>query len=623
VTNRKDGRKKIDITQKVDDFMSELNKHNAYQSPPLGDGGSVLNKYSKTITQDPTQPAAQAMLYGIGLTEDDLKKPQIGVCSMGYDGNTCNMHLNDLAKLVKQGVWDNEMVGLIFNTIGISDGISNGTDGMRYSLVSRDLIADSIEAVMGGFYYDGLIAIPGCDKNMPGSIIAMGRLNRPSIMVYGGTIAPGHYQGQDLNIISAFEALGQKIAGTLNAEDFKQIVQHSCPGAGACGGMYTANTMASAIEAMGMSLPYSSSNPALSDEKKKECLEAGRALKLLLEKDIRPSDIMTRKAFENAITVIMILGGSTNAVLHLIAMARSVGVSLTQDDFQTISDKTPVLADFKPSGKYLMQDLHQHGGLPSVMKYLLSKGLLHGDCLTVTGKTVAENLAGVPDLDFKAQDIIHSLDQPLKKTGHLQILYGNLAERGSVAKISGKEGERFVGPARVFDGEQKLIQGIQSGRVRSGDVVVIKNEGPKGAPGMPEMLKPTSAIIGAGLGKSVALITDGRFSGGTHGFVVGHITPEAHEGGLIAFVQDDDVIEIDAAKNTITLKVSEEEIAIRKINWKQPALKVNRGVLYKYALCVKDASEGCVTDEGPASVNSSDGSGSSSKQRTVFEETNY
>ena len=557
-----------------------------------------LNKYSKTITQDPTQPAAQAMLYGIGLTEDDLEKAQVGICSMGYDGNTCNMHLNDLAKVVKQGVWDNDLVGLIFNTIGISDGISNGTDGMRYSLVSREIIADSIESVVGGFYYDGLIALPGCDKNMPGSIIAMGRLNRPSIMVYGGTIAPGHYKGQDLNIISAFEALGQKIAGTLNAEDFKQIVQHSCPGAGACGGMYTANTMASAIEALGMSLPHSSSNPALSDDKKKECLNAGKALRLLLEKNIRPSDIMTRKAFENAITVIMILGGSTNAVLHLIAMAKSVGVSLTQDDFQKISDRVPVLADFKPSGKYLMQDLHQHGGLPSVMKYLLAKGLLHGDCLTVTGKTVAENLAGVPDLDFKAQQIIYPVEQPLKKTGHLQILYGNLAEKGSVAKISGKEGEKFVGPARVFDGEQKLIAGIQSGLVKVGDVVVIKNEGPKGAPGMPEMLKPTSAIIGAGLGKSVALITDGRFSGGTHGFVVGHITPEAHEGGLIGFVHDDDVIEIDVATNTINLKVSDAEIAKRKANWKQPALKVSRGVLYKYANCVKDASEGCVTDEG-------------------------
>jgi len=578
-----------------------------------------LNKYSKVLTQDETQPAAQAMLYGIGLTEDDLKKAQVGICSMGYDGNTCNMHLNDLAKVVKQGVWDNDLVGLIFNTIGISDGISNGTDGMRYSLVSRDLIADSIEAVVGGFYYDGIIAIPGCDKNMPGSIIAMGRLNRPAIMLYGGTIAPGHYKGEDLNIISSFEALGQKIAGTLNAEDFKQIVQRSCPGAGACGGMYTANTMACAIEAMGMSLPFSSSNPALSDEKKKECLDAGKAIRLLLEKNIRPSDIMTRKAFENAITVIMILGGSTNAVLHLIAMARSVNINLTQDDFQTISDKVPVLADFKPSGKYLMQQLHEHGGLPSVMKYLLAKGLLHGDCLTVTGKTVAENLAGVPDLDFEAQKIIYPLEQPLKKTGHLQILYGNLAEKGSVAKISGKEGEKFVGPARVFDGEQKLIAGIKSGLIKAGDVVVIKNEGPKGAPGMPEMLKPTSAISGAGLGKSVALITDGRFSGGTHGFVVGHITPEAYEGGLIGFVHDDDIIELDATKNTITLKVSDEEIKKRKANWKQPALKVSRGVLYKYAMCVKDASEGCVTDEAPGIANATNGEEFTSKQKLVEE----
>lgn len=558
---------------------------------------SELNKYSKTITQDPTQPAAQAMLYGIGLTDDDLKKAQVGICSMGYDGNTCNMHLNDLAKIVKQGVWDNDLVGLIFNTIGISDGISNGTDGMRYSLVSREIIADSIEAVVGGFYYDGIIALPGCDKNMPGSIMAMGRMNRPSIMVYGGTIAPGHYKGQDLNIVSAFEALGQKIAGQLNEADFKGIVQHSCPGPGACGGMYTANTMAAAIEALGMSLPYSSSNPALSEEKKKECLDAGKAIRLLLEKNIRPSDIMTRKAFENAVTVIMVLGGSTNAVLHLIAMAKSVGVTFTQDDFQKISDKVPVLADFKPSGKYLMQDLHEHGGLPSAMKYLLQKGFLHGDCLTVTGKTIAENLSDVDDLNFDSQKIIYPVEHPIKATGHLQILYGNLAEKGSVAKISGKEGEKFVGPARVFDGEQKLIAGIQSGRVKAGDVVVIKNEGPKGAPGMPEMLKPTSAIIGAGLGKSVALITDGRFSGGTHGFVVGHITPEAYEGGLLAFVQDDDIIELDAVNNTINLKVSEEEIIKRKANWKLPALKVNKGVLYKYALCVKDASEGCVTDE--------------------------
>lgn len=556
-----------------------------------------LNKYSKTLTQDETQPAAQAMLYGIGLTDDDLKKAQVGIASMGYDGNTCNMHLNDLAKVVKQGVWDNDLVGLIFNTIGISDGISNGTDGMRYSLVSRDLIADSIESVCGGFYYDGLIALPGCDKNMPGAIMAMGRLNRPSIMVYGGTIAAGHYKGEELNIISSFEALGKKLAGTITPEDFKEVVKYSCPGAGACGGMYTANTMAAAIEALGMSLPYSSSNPATSADKEKECLEAGKAIKILLEKDIKPKDIMTKKAFENAIVTVMIFGGSTNAVLHLIAMAKSVDVELTQDDFQRFSDKTPVLADFKPSGKFLMQELHTHGGVPAVMKYLLNKGLLHGDCLTVTGKTVAENLSGVAEINFETQKIIFPLEQPLKQTGHLQILYGNLAEKGSVAKISGKEGERFEGPARVFDGEKDLVAGIANGRVKKGDVVVIRYEGPKGAPGMPEMLKPTSAIMGAGLGKDVALITDGRFSGGSHGFVVGHITPEAFEGGLIALVEDDDIIELDASNNKINLKVTDEIIAQRRKNWKQPALKVTKGVLYKYAMCVKDASEGCVTDE--------------------------
>ncbi|HEY4110055.1 dihydroxy-acid dehydratase [Puia sp.] len=556
-----------------------------------------LNKYSKTLTQDITQPAAQAMFYGIGLTDDDLKKAQVGIASMGYDGNTCNMHLNDLAHLVKKGTWENDLVGLIFNTIGVSDGMSNGTDGMRYSLVSRDIIADSIEAVCGAQYYDGLIALPGCDKNMPGSLIAMGRLNRPSIMVYGGTIAPGHYKGQDLNIVSAFEALGQKIAGKLDDADFKGIVMNSCPGAGACGGMYTANTMAAAIEALGMSLPFSSSNPALSDEKKKECLAAGAAIRLLLEKDIKPKDIMTREAFENAITTIMILGGSTNAVLHLIAMAKSVDVPLTQNDFQAISDKIPVLADFKPSGKYLMQDLHEHGGIPAVMKYLLEKGLLHGHCLTVTGKTIAENLAAVPSLDFNKQAIIHPLERPIKATGHLQILYGNLAEGGSVAKISGKEGERFEGPARVFDGEHELIAGINSGKIQPGDVVVIRHVGPKGAPGMPEMLKPTSALIGAGLGKSIALITDGRFSGGTHGFVVGHITPEAYEGGAIALVNDNDTIELDATKNTITLKITPEELARRKAAWKQPPLKATKGLLYKYAKQVKNAAEGCVTDE--------------------------
>jgi len=558
-----------------------------------------LNKYSKTLTQDETQPAAQAMLYGIGLTEDDLNKPQVGIASMGYDGNTCNMHLNDLAKIVKQGVWDSDMVGLIFNTIGISDGISNGTDGMRYSLVSRDIIADSIEAVCGGFYYDGLIALPGCDKNMPGAVIAMGRLNRPSIMVYGGSIEAGYYKGEELNIISAFEALGQKLAGTITPEDFKEIIKHSCPGAGACGGMYTANTMASAIEVLGMSLPFSSSNPALSEDKKMECLHAGEAMKILLEKDIKPKDIMTKQAFENAITIIMIFGGSTNAVLHLIAMAKSVDVVITQDDFQRISDKTPVIADFKPSGKYLMRELHAHGGVPAVMKYLLEKGMLHGDCITVTGKTVAENLKNISPINFETQKIIYPIETPIKATGHLQILYGNLAEKGSVAKISGKEGERFVGPARVFNGEKDLVAGIESGRVKKGDVVVIRYEGPKGAPGMPEMLKPTSAITGAGLAKDVALITDGRFSGGSHGFVVGHITPEAFNGGLIALVEDDDIIEIDVPTKAMTLKVSDEIIEERRKKWQQPLLKVTKGVLYKYAMCVKDASEGCVTDEAP------------------------
>lgn len=557
-----------------------------------------LNKYSKILTQDPTQPAAQAMYYAIGFKEEDFNKAQVGIVSMGWDGNPCNMHLNDLAVSVRNSVNATEgLLGLRFYTIGVSDGISMGTDGMRYSLVSRDVIADSIETNAGAQYYDGLIAIPGCDKNMPGAVMAMGRLNRPSIMLYGGTIAPGHYKGEDLNIVSAFEALGQKIAGNLSEGDFKGIVQHSCPGAGACGGMYTANTMASAIEALGMSLPNSSSNPALSEDKQKECAAVGEAIKILLQKDIKPKDIMTRKAFENAITVVMVLGGSTNAVLHLIAMAKSVDVALSQDDFQKISDSIPVLADFKPSGKYLMEDLHKHGGVPAVMKYLLKNGLLHGDCLTVTGKRVAENLAGVPDLDFKAQHIIYPLEQPLKKTGHLQILYGNLAEKGSVAKISGKEGERFEGTARVFDGEKDLIAGIQSGKVHAGDVVVIRYIGPKGAPGMPEMLKPTGAIIGAGLGKSVALITDGRFSGGTHGFVVGHITPEAFDGGLIALVEDNDIIEIDAVKNTINLKVDEKTIADRRKNWKQPALKATKGILFKYARTVKPADEGCVTDE--------------------------
>jgi dihydroxy-acid dehydratase len=555
-----------------------------------------LNKYSKTITQDETQPAAQAMLYGIGLTEEDLKKPQVGIVSMGYEGNTCNMHLNDLAKEVKTGVWKADLVGLIFNTIGVSDGISNGTEGMRFSLVSRDVIADSIETVMGAQWYDSMIAIPGCDKNMPGSIIAMGRLNRPAIMVYGGSIHSGKWKGESLNIVSAFEALGKKFNNTITPEDFKGVIQNACPGAGACGGMYTANTMSSAIEALGMSLPYSSSYPALSPEKKQECIDAGKAIRILLEKDIKPRDIMTRKAFENAITIVAVLGGSTNAVMHLIAMAHAVDVEITLKDFQDISDKTPVLADLKPSGKYLMEDLHDVGGVPGVMKYLLKEGLLHGDCMTVTGKTLAENLANLPDLN-DGQEVIHEIQKALKPTGNIQILYGNLASEGCVAKISGNEGEYFEGTAVVFENEFDVITGVRNGDVKPGNVVVIRYCGPKGGPGMPEMLKPTSAIMGAGLGKSVALITDGRFSGGSHGFVVGHITPEAQDGGGIAFVKNGDTISIDAVNNTINLKISDEEFATRKANWVQPDLKVTKGVLYKYAKVVSSASTGCVTDK--------------------------
>lgn len=556
-----------------------------------------LNKYSKTLTQDPTLPAAQAMLYGIGLTDADMQKAQVGIVSTGYDGNTCNMHLNQLAQHVKSAVWKTDLVGLIFNTIGVSDGMSNGTEGMRYSLVSREIIADSIEAVCGAQYYDGLIAVVGCDKNMPGALMAMARLNRPSIMVYGGTIAGGHYKGRTLNIISAFEALGEKMAGKLTPEDFKGIIQNSCPGAGACGGMYTANTMASAIEALGMSLPYSSSNPAMSEEKIAECNEAAEAIRHLLATDLKPCDIMTKQAFENAITIVMALGGSTNAVLHLIAMAKAAGVSVTQEDFQRISDKTPLIADLKPSGKYLMEELHKIGGVPSVMKYLIEKGFMHGDCMTVTGRTIRENVAEAKSLDFTAQDVIVPLEKPIKATGHLQILYGNLAPQGSVAKITGKEGEKFVGPARVFNGEFELVQGIQNGRVQEGDVVVIRYVGPKGAPGMPEMLKPTSAIMGAGLGKSVALITDGRFSGGSHGFVIGHITPEAYDGGLIAVVEENDKIEIDVKNHSINLMIDEATLARRKSNWKQPKLNARNGILLKYAKQVKTAADGCVTDE--------------------------
>ncbi|MBX7126941.1 MAG: dihydroxy-acid dehydratase [Cyclobacteriaceae bacterium] len=554
-----------------------------------------LNKQSKTLTQDEGMPGAQAMLYGIGLKEGDLKKAQVGIVSTGFDGNPCNLHLNGLANKVKTGVWQQELVGLVFHTIGVSDGISNGTEGMRYSLVSREVIADSIETVCGAQYYDGLIAVVGCDKNMPGSLIAMGRLNRPALMLYGGTIAGGHWKGKALNIVSAFEAYGEKLAGKIADEDYKGIIQNSCPGAGACGGMYTANTMSSAIEALGMSLPYSSSNPAVGPEKEEECRQAGKAIRLLLERDLKPRDIMTFKAFENAITVIIALGGSTNAVLHLIAMAKSVGVTIRQEDFQRISDKTPMLADFKPSGKYLMEDLHKIGGVPIVMKYLLDNGFLHGDCITVTGKTIAENLKDIPALDFSSQDIIYPLERPIKKTGHLQILYGNLAEKGSVAKITGKEGERFKGTACVFDGEADFTAHVD--RIKPGDVVVIRNVGPRGAPGMPEMLKPTSLIMGKGLGKTVALITDGRFSGGTHGFVVGHITPEAFNGGLLGLVQNGDWIEIDVKNHQLNLLVDEKTLAVRRSHYQAPSLRVNSGVLYKYSKLVKTAADGCVTDE--------------------------
>lgn len=553
-----------------------------------------LNAYSKHITQDKSLPAAQAMLHGIGLSEADLKKAQVGIVSTGWEGNTCNMHLNDLAKIVKQGVQESDLVGLIFHTIGVSDGISMGTSGMRYSLPSREIIADSIETVVGAQWYDALVTVVGCDKNMPGAMMAIGRLNRPAILVYGGTISAGCHAGKKLDIVSAFEALGQKNAGSIDDEMFKGIVQHACPGPGACGGMYTANTMASAIEAMGMSLPFNSSYPAITDEKTQDCLRVGQAIRHLLEQNIRPSDIMTRAAFENAITVVAALGGSTNAVLHLIAIAKSVGVSLTIDDFQDISDRVPFLADLKPSGQYVMEDLYRVGGVPAVMKMLLEAGYLHGDCLTVTGKTIAENLAAVPALS-EGQDVIHGFDQPIKPTGHIQILYGNLAEQGAVAKITGKEGEVFSGTARVFDSEVAVNEGIQNKVIQPGDVVVIRYCGPKGGPGMPEMLKPTSAIMGQGLGDKVALITDGRFSGGTHGFVVGHITPEAQVGGLIALLQNGDRITIDATKKLLHVELDTAEIERRRALWQTPEAPVKSGWLHKYSLLVASASEGCVT----------------------------
>ena len=555
-----------------------------------------LNKFSKVITQDSTQPAAQAMLHAIGLTKEDFKKPLVGIASTGYEGNPCNMHLNDLAKKVKTGTQNKDIIGLIFNTIGVSDGISMGTPGMRFSLPSRDVIADSMETVVQAMSYDGMVTVVGCDKNMPGALMAMIRVNKPSILVYGGTIDSGCHNGKKLDIVSAFEAWGSKVAGTMSENEFQSIVEKACPGAGACGGMYTANTMASAIEALGMSLPYNSSNPATGKEKQEESIQAGEAMRILLERDIKPSDIITKQSLENAIRLVTVLGGSTNAVLHFLAIARAAKVEFTLKDFQRISDETPFLADLKPSGKYLMEDVHRVGGIPAVLKYLLNHGLIHGDCLTVTGKTLAENLNEIDDLEV-GQNVIKPIEKPIKKTGHLRMLYGNLAPQGSVAKITGKEGLKFTGKAKVFNGEFETNKGIGRGDVKKGDVVVIRYEGPKGGPGMPEMLKPTAAIMGAGLGKDVALITDGRFSGGTHGFVVGHITPEAQEGGAIALVENGDTITIDAENNSIELEISDSELAERKLKWKAPKLKVSRGVLYKYAKLVSSASKGCVTDE--------------------------
>lgn len=561
-----------------------------------------LNKYSRRITQDEGQPASQAMLYGTGFTDADMDKAQVGIVSTGWEGNTCNMHLNGLAEKVKVGVNENDLVGLIFHTIGVSDGISMGTDGMRYSLPSRDIIADSIETVVSAQWYDGVVAVVGCDKNMPGAMMAFGRLNRPAILVYGGTISPGCHLDEKLDIVSAFEALGKKNNGQISPEDFKAVVKKACPGPGACGGMYTANTMASAIEALGMCLPYNSTYPANSDKKDFDCERVGAAMRKLLELDLKPRDIMTRQSFLNAITLTIVLGGSTNAVMHLIAMAKSVDVELSIDDFQEISDKTPFLADLKPSGRYVMEDLYNMGGVPAVLKLLLENGMIDGSCMTVTGKTLAENLAELPGLP-EGQDIIRPFDQPIKETGHLQILYGNLAEEGSVAKITGKEGEMFTGPARVFDSEDALNEALRNKEIKGGEVIVIRYCGPKGGPGMPEMLKPTSTIMGQGLGKKVALITDGRFSGGTHGFVVGHITPEAQSGGLIALLEDGDIITIDAVNNVLNADLTDAEIATRRENWSLPPLKADTGILRKYAYTVSTASEGCVTDQLPEPVS--------------------
>jgi len=557
---------------------------------------SKLNKYSQTVTQDDTQPAAQAMLHAIGLSEDDFKKPIVGIASTGYEGNPCNMHLNKLAEDVKKGVCSTDTVGLIFNTIGVSDGISMGTPGMRYSLPSRDIIADSMETVVQAMSYDGLITVVGCDKNMPGALMAMIRLDRPCVMLYGGTIDSGCHKGNKLDVVSAFEAWGSKVSGKIDDKEYKTIIKKACPGSGACGGMYTANTMACAIEALGMSLPYTSSIPANENSREELCMNVGKSIRILLQKDIKPSDIITKNSLENAIRVVIALGGSTNAVLHFLAIAKASKIKFDLNDFQRISDSTPYIGDLKPSGKYLMEDVHEIGGTPVILKYLLSKGLLNANCLTVTGKTIAENLANVKDLDF-TQQVIKKVENPIKESGHISILYGNIASKGSVAKITGKEGLKFSGPAKVFDSELDANNGIKNGQVKKGDVIVIRYEGPKGGPGMPEMLKPTSAIMGAGLGSDVALITDGRFSGGTHGFVVGHITPEAQEGGNIALIEDGDQITIDSVNNSIDLDISEDELMQRKSRWIEPKLKANFGVLYKYAKTVSSASDGCVTDE--------------------------
>ena len=555
-----------------------------------------LNRYSARITQEKSQGASQAMLYGAGMTDKDMGKPQVGIASVWFEGNTCNMHLLDLAAKVKEGVDAQELVGMRFNTVGVSDAISMGTEGMSFSLQSRDLIADSIETIMSAQWYDANISIPGCDKNMPGCVMAMGRLNRPALMIYGGTIKPGYHQGNKVDVVSAFQSYGEFISGRIDEQNRSAIVRSACPGAGACGGMYTANTMASAIEALGMSLPYSSSTPAVDPQKLEECLQAGAAIQTLLELDLKPRDIMTRAAFENAMVVITALGGSTNAVLHLIAMARSVDVALDIDDFQAVSDRIPYLADLKPSGRYVMEDLHKVGGVPAVMKYLLEHGLIEGDCITVTGTTIADNLAGLPGLS-EGQDILRPLNKPIKSSGHIRILKGNLAPGGAVAKITGKEGEFFSGPARVFDSEEEILGALEQGQITKGDVVVIRYEGPKGGPGMPEMLTPTSAIMGAGLGNDVAMITDGRFSGGSHGFIIGHVVPEAQEGGPIALVRSGDTITIDASANQIDVELSNEELAQRKADWVMPEYKAKRGTLYKYIRSVKSASLGCVTDE--------------------------